>query len=237
MDRGRINLTDLANGDDAPVGASVTRRGIMAGMGAAAASLPLTALAQAPAGGDVVFRVIRKGSPMGWLQTTFARAGDRLTARTKLELSVSLVGIRVFRYLHTSEEVWQGSNLVSVASETDNDGTPFRVKATLAGDSLRIEGPQGTVTAPTATLTTNCAWNPGFVRQSMLLDCERGRYVPVTVEPLGGKTLTVLGAQRAAMGYRTTLPHAAGEVWYAGDEWVHGVFVTKGETLTYERNR
>jgi hypothetical protein len=71
----------------------------------------------------------------------------------------------------------------------------------------------------------------------MLLDCEKGRYVPVKVDALGDRTLTVLDRQRPAKGYRTTLPYASGEIWYAGDEWVHGVFVTNGETLTYQRNR
>lgn len=209
----------------------------MTGIGAAAASLPGMSLAQIPSGGEVLFRVIRKGSPMGWLQTTFTQAGNQFTVRTKLDLAVSLVGIRVFHYLHNSEEVWQDSRLVSLTSETNDDGKPYRVKTTLAGDSLRVEGPLGTVTAPTTTLTTNCAWNPGFVRQSMLLDCEKGRYVPLAVESLGNKTLTVLNAQRASTGYRTVLPYAAGEIWYAGRDWVHGVFVTNGETLTYERNR
>ena len=207
----------------------------MAWLGAGAVTLPLAPNALAVPNKDMTFRVHRGGSPMGWLYTTFVRTGDQLTVRTKLDLSVYMAVIRVFRYLHTSEEVWQGNKLLSLSSDTNNDGKVFRVRTTPVTNGLQIEGPAGTVTAPASSLTTNCSWNPAFVQQQMLIDCERGRYVPVTVQPLGDKTLKVMASSRAATGYRTTLPHADGEIWYAANEWVHGVFRTKGETLVYER--
>lgn len=202
----------------------------------AAATLPLAApQAFAVPAADLAFRVHRSGSPIGWLRTTFAQAGDQLTVRTRLELSVYLAVVRVFRYLHTSEEVWQGNKLLSLSSDTDSDGQAFRVRSTPVPGALRVDGSRGAVTIPDTTLTTNCSWNPLFVRQPMLIDCERGRHVPMTVQPLGDKSLQVMAAPRAATGYRTALPYADGDIWYAAGEWVHGVFRTRGEILTYER--
>ena len=212
-----------------------TRRRAMAWLGACAVAAPLAPQALAMPTRDMVFRVHRSGSPIGWLNTTFVRAGDQVTVRTKLDLSVYAAFIRVFRYLHTSEEVWRGAKLLSLSADTNNDGKVYRVRTTPAPGGLQIEGPVATVTAPADSLTTNCSWNPAFVRQRMLIDCERGRYVPMTVQPLGDKTLKVMEASRTATGFRTTLPHAEGEIWYAANEWVHGLFRTKGETLVYER--
>jgi hypothetical protein len=211
------------------------RRATLLGASAAAALLAPSAQAQAP--GELLFRVLRRGSPIGRLHTTFARGGDRLTVRTRLELAVYVAFVRVFNYLHVSEEVWQGSKLLSITADTNDDGKAFRVRAVPDVGGVRVEGPLATVTAPAESLTTNCGWNPAFVRQQMLIDCEKGRHVPLAVQPLGEKTLTVLGASRTATGYRTKVPYADGEIWYTGDQWVHAVFQTKGETLVYERER
>jgi hypothetical protein len=194
-------------------------------------------LARAQPANELQFRVHRGSSPIGWLHTGFVRAGERLTVRTRLELSVYLAFVRVFSYRHVSEEIWQGNRLLSITADTNDDGTVFRVRAAPVGDGLRIEGPLATVTAPADTLTSNCGWNPAFVRQRMLIECEKGRHVPLTVQPLGDKTLRVLATSRVASGYRTKVPYADGEIWYAGDQWVHAVFQTKGETLVYERER
>lgn len=213
-----------------------TRRRMLA-WGAAVGALPLSRPAAALPSGDLLFRVIRKGSPIGWLQTTFAQGPDGLTVRTKLDVEIYVAFVRVYRYHHLGEEVWQGDRLRSLKSQTDNDGEQFRVQTTPVAGGLRVEGPRGGVTTPATAMTTNCSWNPALVRQQMVIDCERGRYVPLAVAPLGEKTITVMGGQRLASAFRTTLPYAAGEIWYAGGEWVHGVFTTKGETLTYQRER
>ena len=49
--------------------------------------------------------------------------------------------------------------------------------------------------------------------------------------------MPVLGAQRLVVGHRITVSYARGEVWHdQAGEWVHSVFQTKGETLTYDRD-
>jgi hypothetical protein len=223
----------MAPSADAP---RPTRRRALVGLGAGALglALPRTTLAQSPQ--DMVFRVHRGSSPMGWLRTSFTRDGDRLTVRTKLELSVYIAFVRAFRYEHTSEEVFQAGKIVSITADTNDDGKQYRVRATPVGGNVRVEGPLETVTAPATTLTTNSVWNPAFVRQQMLIDCEKGRYVPLRVQPLGDKSVTVAKMTRSAIGYRTTLPYADADLFYDGAGiWVHAVYRTKGETLTYER--
>ncbi|HJQ58969.1 MAG TPA: DUF6134 family protein [Vineibacter sp.] len=214
----------------------VTRRFALAGLGAAAIGLGLPRRVWAQTPQDMVFRVHRGSSPMGWLRTGFSRDGDRLTVRTKLELSVYIAFVRAFRYEHTSEEVFQGNRILSITADTNDDGKQYKVRATPVGTNVRVEGPLETVTAPAATLTTNSVWNPAFVRQQMLIDCEKGRYVPLRVQPLGDKSVTVAKVARVATGYRTTLPYADADLYYDGaGAWVHAVYRTKGETLVYER--
>lgn len=214
---------------------ALSRRRALAAIGAFAAGPAAAQLPAAPR--DLSFRVSRQGSPMGSLRLAFTRDGDRLIARTLVELSVYVAFVRVFRYTHDATEIWQGDRLLSLRAETYDDGQRYSVRATPRGDNLRLEGPAGARMVPSRSLTSNSVWHPAFVRQRNVIDCEKARFEIVTVEALGQRVLPVLGAQRLANGHRVTVSYARGETWHdQAGEWVHSVFQTKGETLTYERD-
>lgn len=213
----------------------LSRRWTLAGLGGLVA-MPLAA--QPPAmPRNLSFRVTRKGSPMGSLRVSFTREGDRLIARTQVDLSVYAAFLRVFRYTHDSTEVWRGDQLLSLQAQTFDDGQSYTVRATPQGEDLRLEGPAGTRTVSSRALTSNSVWHPAFARQRNVIDCEKARFEDLTVEALGQRVLPVLGAQRLAIGHRITVSYARGEVWHdQAGEWVHSVFQTKGEILTYDRD-
>jgi hypothetical protein len=208
---------------------------VLAGLGALVAT---PAAAQSPATPrDLSFRVDRKGSHMGFLHVGFTREGDRLVVRTRVDLSVHAAFLRVFHYTHDSTEIRRGEQLLSLQAETYDDGQRYRVRAAPQGESLKLEGPAGTRTVPPRSLTSNSVWHPAFARQRDLIDCEKARFEALTVEPLGQRLMPVLGAQRLVIGHRITVSYARGEVWHdQAGEWVHSVFQTKGETLTYVRD-
>jgi hypothetical protein len=214
---------------------NLTRRHAIIGLGASFAAPVLAQPAFQPR--DFTFRVIRKGSPMGTFATRFLYQGDRLTARTSVALEVRVAGLRVFRYSHESTEVRRGDELLSLQAETYDDGPTYKVSATPGAGGLSLEGPAGNRAVPTRTLTSNCCWHPGFIRpQQPVIDAERGRYETPRVEPLGQRTMTVMGTQRAVTGHRMVVSYANGELWYdTAGQWVHAVFNIKGESLTYER--
>ena len=186
---------------------------------------------------DLTFRVIRKGSPMGTFATRFVYQGDRLIARTSVALEVRVAGLRVFRYSHESTETRHGDELLSLQAETYDNGPTYTVRATPEAGGLKLEGPDNNRTISTRSLSSNCCWHPGFIRpQQPVIDAERARYETPRVDALGQRTLTVMGAPRAATGHRMTVSYANGELWYdAAGEWVYAVFNVKGESLTYER--
>ena len=212
-----------------------SRRSVLAGLGGLLAA---PSAAQSPATPrNLSFRVSRKGSHMGSLRLGFTREGDRLIARTQVDLSVHAAFLRVFHYTHDSTEIRRDGQLLSLQAETYDDGQRYRVQATPQGESLKLQGPAGTRTVPPRSLTSNSVWHPAFVRQRNLIDCEKARFEALTVEPLGQRLMAVLGAQRLVTGHRITVSYARGEVWHdQAGEWVHSVFQTKGETLTYDRD-
>lgn len=213
----------------------LSRRWALAGLGGLVA-MP-SAAQQPPTPRNLSFRVTRKGSPMGSLRVGFSREGDQLVARTEVNLSVYAAFLRVFRYTHNSTEVWRGDQLQSLHAQTYDDGQSYTVRATPRGEGLQLEGPAGARTVSSRSLTSNSVWHPAFVRQRNVIDCEKARFETVTIEALGQRMLPVLGAQRLVTGHRITVSYARGEIWHdQTGEWVHSVFQTKGETLTYERD-
>jgi hypothetical protein len=213
----------------------LTRRHAIVGLGASLAGPALAQPAFQPR--DLTFRVMRRGSPMGTLATRFLYQGDRLIARTSVALEVRVAGLRVFRYSHESSETRRGDELVSLQAETYDNGPTYKVSATPAAGGLKLEGPDNNRPISPRSLSSNCCWHPGFVRpQQPVIDTERARYEVPRAEPLGQRTMTVMGASRVATGHRLTVSYANGELWYdAAGDWVYAVFNIKGETLTYER--
>lgn len=181
------------------------------------------------------FRVLRGGSPIGVHSTLLRREGDAVVATTRLELAVYLGPIRVFRYRHEAEEVWRRDRLVSMAATTDDDGKRYQVRARARSDAIGVTGPLGETAAPLHAFTSNTTWNPSFVRQRDLIDCEKGRYVQMRVRDLGPEAVGAAGPAAQARRYSVALPYAEGQIWYdRNGRWIRSVFRTGGEILTYE---
>lgn len=216
--------------------ASETRRRLLCWC-AGLAALPLVPAGSAMAAGPqgYRFRVLRGGSSIGTHRTRLRREGDTLIATTRLELGVYIGPIRVFRYLHESEEVWRKDRLLSLTATTDDDGKRYLVRARALADAIAVTGPLGEAAAPLHAFTSNTTWNPSFVRQRDLIDCEKGRLVQMKVRDLGLEAVAPAGTSAGARRYSIALPYADGQIWYdRSGRWIRSVFRTGGETLTYE---
>src|SRR3546814_16542933 len=68
---------------------------------------------------------------------TFSRRGDDSVVEVAIDIAVDVLGITVFRFTHRAEEVWRGGQLWSLVSDTDDDGTRWRVQAERRKGMLR----------------------------------------------------------------------------------------------------
>lgn len=145
-------------------GVMVTRRGL-AGLAAAAvlpASLPV------PKANRLAFDVYRNGSRIGRQVVTFRRKGGVLTVTTKVDLHVSLVGIRVFHYRGRIVEHWRGDTFHSAESHINDDGTRHVVKARRVAQGIAISGDRvKSYTAPADALPLTY-WNKGVLKGPMI---------------------------------------------------------------------
>lgn len=209
------------------------RRDILALMAAGAILAPASRVgATVPTEERVAFDVLREGRSIGHHLITFRPDGGDLYVDIEIALQVDFAFLTLFRYEHRNREHWRDGRLISLVSQTDDNGTPYRVRATAADDGLRIEGNEGSYTAP-ADLMPTSYWNPRTVEQSRLLDSQRGRLLSVEVQAKGNDQVILPRQAVEARQYRM-----AGDlnldIWYgAQGELLKLAFEAKGSRIEY----
>lgn len=220
--------------------ARLGRRPLLLGAtGAAATALPLFGWASAgaaavPQNNRIAFDVLRGDSPMGRHTLDFARDGDRTTVDIAIDLEVKVAFVTAFKYTHRNREVWEGDRLVSLESETDDNGNAYAVTVSRAEDGLRLESNvHGTQTVPADTVPSSY-WNTRTLEASQLLDTGQGRMLDVAVNPDGEAALRLRGqtviTDRFQIDSRIPI-----RIWYTKPgQWVGLQFSARGAQVNYQ---
>ena len=195
-------------------------------------SAPLAGPVLSSPDGDIVFSVLREGSPIGTHRVSFAQNGDTLEVRVDLSLEVKLGFIPLFHYRHASVEVWRGASLLSLYATTDDDGEKFVVYGEATAGGFVVDGSMGTFIAPADVYPTSY-WSEHMIAHSTLLDTQRGRLISVSVAPV--QDLSAVTDFREERRYRLS-GDVAGEVGYSGTgAWRSLRFVAMGSEISYVR--
>ena len=133
-----------------------------------------------PYGSSLSFVAYRNGEPIGRHTVTFDRDGNELRVSTSIDLAVRFMGFTAYRYTHRAQEVWSGGALVSLASTTDDNGTKHNVTAIRAANDITVTHDGKTTVLPSRTLPSS-HWNIEQVRQSMLLNTQKGTEAKVNI--------------------------------------------------------
>jgi len=192
----------------------------------AAADLPVTR--------TWVFQARLDGKPIGEHRFVVVDDGGRRTVTSDARFDVKLLGFTVYRYVFHAAERWSGDCLQSLAADTDDDGTPARVRAEREGERLRIRGGTADVDAAGCVMTY-AYWNPALRAQTRLLNPQTGRVDAVTITAAAPGSIEV-GARRIdAQRFRIAAPPGPVDVWTTPDgEWVGlDAGVKGGRTLSY----
>jgi hypothetical protein len=210
----------------------------LAGIALALGAAPSLALAAAPRPLEhpraLSFDILRKGAVIGRHTMRFTADGSRLIVDIDIRIKVTFASIPLFRYEHTSREVWQDDRLVALDTRTDDDGTPFRVTARVQGDRLVVDGSVGHLILPGDIMPTSY-WDRRMVTQTEALDSQRGRVAHLAITPGVPDTVEVDGAPAATERYGVS-GDLDMTLWYLPDgEWAKLIFEAKGAPIEYVR--
>jgi hypothetical protein len=192
-------------------------------------------LAAVPPGNRIAFAVTRNDSAIGTHAIDFTRDGGDVRVAIAIDFAVRFLGITAFRYTHRNTELWRGDRLLSIASTTDNNGTPLSVKARANGSGIAVEGTEaGTYLAPIEAISTSY-WHGAFLR-GQKIDTQGGRLLTTSLRRVGEETVTVAGRPTPATRWRIDGDLAL-DIWYDGAGTWSGLRFARddGSVILYTR--
>ena len=145
--------------------------------------------------------VFRDGEPVGRHVIEFNRQGDSTNVKITTHVAVKLAFITVYRFDHSGVESWKGNHLLSMKSETYDDGTSHQLSVTSEGDHLSVAADGTQSDAPAAILPASL-WQAGTVHQSSLLNTLDGTVMRVSVRDEGEDLLNTDGKSFPAHHYK-----------------------------------
>jgi hypothetical protein len=182
-----------------------------------------------------VFSILHDGTEIGRHSVTYRQIGDTLHVDIAIDIEIRVLFIPVFRYRHRNSETWRGGRLISMRTETDDNGTAYWVEARATDDGLAVETPETRYLAPADTMPTSY-WSKDTTGKATLLDTQRGRLVEVSVSPEGIQQIATSDGTVEAKRY-----DMAGDLelslWYTpAGRWVKTAFSVRGADIEYRLN-
>jgi hypothetical protein len=211
----------------------IGRRPLLLAAPAALFAAPLAAAI--PAGGRLAFQVLRNDAGIGTHTLAFTPAGEAVQVEIAIDLAVRILGIPLYRYTHRNSERWAGDRLLAIDSETDRNGTPYRVRAEANGEGIAVEGTEsGRYLAPEDAASTSY-WHARFLR-TRKIDTQGGRLLATTIEDLGEETVPVGTGTAPARRFRIRGDLSL-DIWYdRAGTWSGLLFAGEdGSTIRYVR--
>lgn len=165
-------------------------------------------------GTTAVYQVFRNDKEIGKHTLTFTYADKELIIAVDSNLAVKVLGVTVYRYRYTAEEVWSGGELVSVTSDIKDNRKALQTIKALNRDSYWTIEKKGVArTASSPEFTTN-HWHPGALFAARIYHPLHGRVYGGSASPFGWeRVVSVDGVARSARKFRYTQGFKA-DVWY-----------------------
>jgi hypothetical protein len=206
-----------------------------------------------PYGPTLTFKVFRNGTEIGQHTVTFRNDGSKRYVSVSVSLAVKALGITAFRYAHQAREVWNGSNLESLESQTDENGkkyvvhvhrdaqglvvdrqvTPLMLAASASDQALVLPEVGHELLPGTMLPTSN--WNFDQVSKGVLLNTQYGTPSHTTITPMGRETVkTASGVAVQATRYRYTGELRMDQWFDDKGRWVRAAFPAwDGSSIEY----
>ncbi len=160
----------------------------------------------------LTFAINREGSQIGTHAIEFTRNGTETLVKLTTHILVKVAFITAYRFDQNGSERWVNGKLAALSTTTDDNGTPYKVDAAPKGTALMVEA-NGKTTQVDASVLPFTLWNVALMKQSSVLDPQKGTILKITVTDAGMDSIPVLGKKTKARRYVVKGPFTQ-DVWY-----------------------
>jgi hypothetical protein len=221
---------------------SLQRRALVSGGLAAAVGCSVAPVARAAAALVVPraaagrqFSIMYKGSRIGTHAVSYSSTAGEMLVRTEIDLEAKIVFFPAYALRHRAEEAWRAGRLMSLSSETVEQGERLGVEGVATPQGFRVLSNSGPFIASAGTLTSDDLWTPAMLEQAKVVDARRGGIMGVNARRIADEPIVIAGRRVQATCYKFITPYYAGTIWYDdANLWLHGEFERDGSKVEYQ---
>ncbi len=129
------------------------------------------------------YEILRNGSPVGTHRVDLKRQPRYTEVRAQTRIDIRLLGLSLYRFLYTAEELWDEQGLLRLTVSLDDDGKQSRLDGERSDGVFRwtVDGGE-TRRQPLPVFPTN-HWNSGILAQRQVLNTLTGKLNIVDISP------------------------------------------------------
>lgn len=200
--------------------------------------MAIPASAAIPESNELRFQILRNGNPFGVHTVNFSETSEGYTkVDIHIKMSVGAGPITLFNYEHFNTEIWDGNRLVSLSSETDDNGDDYFVNAKWKDGQFDIQSSSRNQKLDKPVFSSSY-WHPTFVRQPQLLNSQKGNLDTIEIIDRVQENLTINKINYLTNRYTLRVNDEKEiKIWYddATKEWMSLDFTIRGQNITYKR--
>ena len=140
---------------------------------------------------SVAFTIFKEGEAIGHDIYTIDKDGDTTTVKVATQTDVNILFLE-FHYRQDRTEIWKDGQLVSLVSDTNDDGQKHHIEVHREADSLIgvVDGANRSMGADTIPFTL---WNMAFVNHTKLINVSTFELIKAAFEDKGSDQITIDG--------------------------------------------
>lgn len=147
------------------------------------------------------YHILRGGSQVGIHEVRREVVGGETRVSSSSRIDVGLLGIDLYRFRYSAQEVWDREGLARLEVRVDDDGEPFRLDGQRDGKAFTWTSDAGRGEHGLPLYPTN-HWHGGVLRQDRVLNTLTGNLSRVDIARTGNETLRLPTGEVQAERYR-----------------------------------
>lgn len=176
------------------------------------------------------YKLFRGGSDIGTHKLSIERDGDRVIARTNIDIAVKVLGFTAYRYELAYTETYRDGVLQTLNGTANDDGDPGFVNVTRKGNMLEVDGSSFSDLI-TGTAAPTSYWRQQALNTTPWISTQTGEILRVgttEVQPLTG-----FPAGTRSWRASNNADYSVDIAYDAQGNWLGCSFDARGELVTY----
>ena len=175
----------------------------------------LGAISSAHADETLNYQVLKDGEPIGFETVEITDTPDGYTAAITTRTDVKVLFLQ-FQYGHSRLEKWRNDQLVSVDTDTNDDGSPYTYKAEYEDDCFEVAGKGVAKRDACDGAWPLTLWREDVTTKTSLYSVINAEPYAVTTRKTGTETLAINNREIPATHYVMT-GDVQRDLWYGDD--------------------